>query len=242
MPYPAGEHASPTGITARAVSAERWLADREGEHVNDPRMSERLDKVYSARSNEELAQSYDEWARHYEKDMLTLGYTIPSVIAGLTGRHVPPSGAVLDAGVGTGILGDTLKVLDYDDLVGIDLSEGMLRRAGEKGVYRELHRMALGERLDFADDSFSAVVSAGVFTEGHAPPEALDELVRAVRAGGWVVFSVRADTYERGGFKERQRSLEEGGKWRLVKMTEEFQPFPAGETSHMNRVFVYQVG
>ncbi len=205
-------------------------------------MSERLDRVYSARSSEELARSYDEWARHYEEDMLALGYTIPSVITGLTGRHVPPSGTVLDAGVGTGILGDTLKVLDYEDLVGIDLSEGMLRRAGEKGVYRELHRMELGEKLAFADDSFSAVVSAGVFTEGHAPPEAFDELVHAVRGGGWIVFSVRSDTYERGGFKEKQRSLEDSGKWRRVKMTEEFQPFPAGETSHTNRVFVYQVG
>lgn len=81
--------------------------------MNDPRMSERLDKVYSARSNEELAQSYDEWARHYEEYILALGYTIPSFVAGLTGRHVPPSGTILDAGVGTGILGDTLKVLDY---------------------------------------------------------------------------------------------------------------------------------
>lgn len=126
--------------------------------------------------------------------------------------------------------------------MGIDLSEGMLQRAGEKGVYRELHRMVLGEGLAFADNSFSAAVSAGVFTEGHAPPESLDELARAVRAGGWIVSSVRADTYERGGFKERQRSLEDGGKWRLVKVTEEFQPFPAGETSHTNRVFVYQVG
>lgn len=209
--------------------------------MSDSGMSERLDRVYSARSNEELAQSYDEWALHYEEDMLTLGYTIPSVITGLTGRYVPPSGTMLDAGVGTGILGDTLKVLEYRDLVGIDLSEGMLDRAAEKGVYRLLHRMVLGEQLAFANGSFSSVVSAGVFTEGHAPPEAFDELARVVESGGWIIFSVRADTYEHGGFKDKQSALEESGKWRLVKMTEEFQPFPAGETSHMNRVFVYQV-
>ncbi len=209
--------------------------------MHDSERSERLARVYSARNNQELAEGYDEWSQEYEGDMISLGYATPAVAAGFMGRYVPPDGTILDAGVGTGILGDTLKVLGYEDLVGIDLSEGMLEKAREKGAYRELHRMVLGERLSFDDDRFAATISVGVFTTGHAPPESFDELVRVVRSGGWAIFSVRDDVYRDEGFQEKQESLEKEGKWRLAQMSDAFQPFPTGETSHMNLVFAYQI-
>lgn len=208
--------------------------------MNDPRRDKRLQDVYSARSDEELAGSYDEWAQDYEDDMLSLGYAIPAVAAGLVGRHVPPSGSVLDAGAGTGLFGEILRVLGYGDLVGIDISERMLDKAERKGAYRALHRMVLGEPLGFGSDSFSAAVSVGVFTTNHAPPEALDELVRVVEPGGWVIFSVRDDVYREGGFEERQASLENDGRWRQIGMSDAFRPFTAGNTSHLTRLFVYR--
>jgi SAM-dependent methyltransferase len=116
----------------------------------------------------------------------------------------------------------------------------MLEKAGEKDAYHGLHRMVLGEPLGFADGSFSAAVSVGVFTTNHAPPEALDELVRVVEPDGWVIFSVRDDICRKEGFEEKQASLEKEGKWRRVTMSEAFQPFPAASTSHMVRLFVYK--
>ena len=202
---------------------------------------QRLNRVYAAQGKDDIERIYDEWADDYEEDVFTLGYTVPGVAAGFIGRHVPPGGTALDAAVGTGALGDILRVLDYADLTGIDLSEGMMRRAREKQAYRELRRMTLGEPLGFPDDHFDACFSVGVFTEGHAPPESLDELVRVVRPGGWMVFSVRADVYENGGFQEKQRALEDERKWRLVRMSDAFTMFPAIETSHDGRIFVYQV-
>ena len=204
------------------------------------RRSKRLRDVYSARDNRELADTYDRWATDYEDDMLGLGYATPAVAAGFVGRHVAPGGAVLDAGAGTGMLGNILRVLGYGDLVGIDISERMLEKAREKGAYRDLRRMVLGEPLRFESGSFSAAVSVGVFTTNHAPPEALDELVRVVEPGGWLIFSVREDVYREAGFEEKQASLEDEGRWRLVTMSEAFQPFPAGDTSHLNRLFVYR--
>jgi predicted TPR repeat methyltransferase len=189
-----------------------------------------------------LASRYDEWAEDYEDDMLSLGYAIPAVAAGFVGRYVPFGGTVLDAGAGTGLFGSILRVLGYEDLVGIDISERMLEKAGEKDAYHRLHRMVLGEPLGFDTSSFSAAVSVGVFTTNHAPPEALDELVRVVEPDGWVIFSVRDDVYRKEGFEEKQASLEKEGKWRRVTMSEAFQPFPAAHTSHMVRLFVYKTG
>ena len=208
--------------------------------MDDSEGSKRLQNVYSARDDRELASSYDEWAEGYEDDMLSLGYVIPAVAAGFVGRHVPLGGTVLDAGAGTGMFGSILHVLGYEDLVGIDISERMLEKAGEKDAYHSLHRMVLGEPLGFDDGIFSAAVSVGVFTTNHAPPEALDELVRVVEPDGWVIFSVRDDVYRKEGFEEKQASLEKEGRWRRVTMSEAFQPLPAGNTSHMTRLFVYK--
>ena len=208
--------------------------------MNDSQRDKKLQNVYSARSDEELASSYDEWAQDYEDDMLSLGYAIPAVAAGFVGRHVPPAGPVLDAGAGTGLFGGILRVLGYEDLIGIDISERMLGKADERGTYKALHRMVLGEPLGFGSDSFSAAVCVGVFTTNHAPPKALDELVRIVEPGGWVIFSVREDVYRDEGFEEKQASLEDDGSWRRVGMSDAFQPFTAGNTSHLTRLFVYR--
>ncbi|MBA2534914.1 MAG: class I SAM-dependent methyltransferase [Rubrobacter sp.] len=209
--------------------------------MDDSEISDRLQNVYSARDNRELAGSYDEWAEDYEDDMLSLGYAIPAVAAGFVGRYVPLRGTVLDAGAGTGLFGSILRVLCYEDLVGIDISERMLEKAGEKDAYHRLHRMVLGEPLGFDGGTFAAAVSVGVFTTNHAPPEALDELVRVVEPDGWVIFSVREDVYQEGGFEEKQASLEKEGRWQKVTMSEAFWPFPSGNTSHTNRLFVYKM-
>ena len=73
--------------------------------MDDAKRSNRLQNVYSARDNRELASRYDEWAEDYEDDMLSLGYAIPAVAAGFVGRYVPLGGTVLDAGAGTGLFG-----------------------------------------------------------------------------------------------------------------------------------------
>ena len=50
----------------------------------------------------------------------------------------------------------------------------------------------------------------------------------------------REDVYRKEGFEGKQASLKKEGRWRRVAMSEAFQPFPAGNTSHMTRLFVYK--
>ncbi|MFC1516754.1 class I SAM-dependent DNA methyltransferase [Thermodesulfobacteriota bacterium] len=201
-----------------------------------------LEKVYSARNNQELAKGYDEWAEDYDQDVLSFGYKIPAIMTGLIGRYMTPeNGKMLDAGVGTGILGETLALMGYNDIIGIDISEGMMEIARKKGVHLSLHRMTLGEHLDFPDNTFTGSVAMGVFTLGHAPPESLDELIRITESGGYVIFSVRNDVYLNKGFKEKQDALEKGGKWQLLEKTDAFQALPLIDSKLFNRVFVYRV-
>jgi SAM-dependent methyltransferase len=153
----------------------------------------------------------------------------------------PEDGTVLDAGAGTGITGEILTLLGYEDIVGIDVAPKMLELARRKGAYRELREMELGGRLDLPSDAFSAVVSTGVFTAGHAPPESFDELIRATRSGGYMIFSVRTDVHEEGGFKYKQEALEREGRWQLVEVSEPFSPLRYEDPELKAQVFAYQV-
>lgn len=159
-----------------------------------------LGSVYGATTAAEVSALYDGWAEGYEADMARAGYRHPTICLALLARHLPKgAGPILDAGAGTGLLGEWLGILGFPEAEALDLSEGMLAVAARKGVYSRLHRLALGQPLPFADGAFAGIVSAGVFTTGHVGPEGLDELVRICRPGGVIVLTVKTTLWS-GGF------------------------------------------
>ena len=197
--------------------------------------------VYSAMDNQELAERYDQWAQDYDVDLeRDFGYVGPVRTAEIFARHVPAEANVLDAGCGTGLVGEALYKMGYRNLAAIDLSNGMLKQARQKKIYRELHQMVLGEHLDFHSNSFDAVISVGVLTVGHAPASSLDELVRVTKIGGHVVFTLRPDIYEDAGFREKQEALD-GTDWELVEVSAELQVLPKGEPEVNHQIWVYRV-
>ena len=198
--------------------------------------------VYSSRNNQELEDRYDQWASEYEADLTRdFDYAGPPRAAELLARHVPKDARILDAGAGTGLVGQILAGLGYGNLTAMDLSQGMLEESRNKNVYRELRQMVMGEPLDFPTGAFDAVISVGVLTVRHAPAGSLDELVRVTKQGGHIVFTLRPDVYETSGFKEKHAALEAKGKWQLVETTEQFQTLPKGEPDVYHQVWVYRV-
>ncbi len=188
-------------------------------------------RVYRAESNEDLKRKYDAWAADYDRDVESVRYNLPALAAGLFGRHVAPdAGEVLDAGCGTGLLGEPLHLLGYHDLVGVDLSPEMLARAKARGVYRELQAMDLGARLDFPDDRFAAAAALGVLTPGHAPPRALDEMLRVTRPGGHLIFTVSRPAFEEGGFEAHMEAIGAAGRWEAREATRPFLAIPGSKT------------
>ncbi|SMH37725.1 class I SAM-dependent DNA methyltransferase [Mesorhizobium australicum] len=188
-----------------------------------------LGQVYGAKAPEEVAALYDRWADTYDAEMAAAGYRHPSIALALLARYLPRGATpVLDAGCGTGLVGEWLGIVGYPQVEGLDLSTGMLERAKAKGAYAQLHNLALGGPLPFADGHFAGIVSAGVFTTGHVGAEGLDELIRICRPGGTIVLTVKNTLWE-GGFAARIAELERQG---LVKCIEETEPYVSmpGET------------
>ncbi|MGE3307851.1 MAG: class I SAM-dependent methyltransferase [Rhizobiaceae bacterium] len=181
-----------------------------------------LGAVYDAKRPEEVAALYDGWAATYDDDMAKAGYRHPSIALALLARHLPRGAApVLDAGAGTGLMGEWLGIMGFPHVEALDISQGMLDVAAAKGAYRALHCLALGTTLPFADGEFAGIVSAGVFTSGHVGAEGLDELIRICRSGGAIVLTVKNTLWE-NGFAARIAELE--GQ-RLVTRAEETEPY-----------------
>ena len=104
---------------------------------------------------------------------------------------------------------------------GVDYSKGMLsvcyKKHRGKNLYRYLVHADLtkplseagtpigdtvtvtvagGEEFVFSDGMYAGVVSSGTFLQGHLGPEALPELCRVIRPGGFMVFTVRPTFFE----------------------------------------------
>jgi len=100
-------------------------------------------------------------------------------------------GRILEVGVGTGI-----SLPDYarsNRIVGIDLSEPMLRKAQERVVEHKLDNVdALAvmdaEHLALPDHSFDVVVAQYVITAVPHPEATLDEFARVIKPGGEIVL------------------------------------------------------
>jgi SAM-dependent methyltransferase len=118
----------------------------------------------------------------------------------------------------------------------------MLAQAARRGGYAQLIEGSLLEPLPFADGSFDAAVSVGVFTYAHVGPAALAQVVRAVRPGGIVVMAFRDDVVAALGFEPEFARLEHTGAWQLLERSE---PAPMVEEDGQGidmRVWTWRVG
>ena len=201
-----------------------------------------LDLVYSAQTPTELHDAYSAWANEYDRETAELGYGLPFLIGAWVARYVPRgNGPILDAGCGTGLSGPYLKALGYDHIEGLDISAEMLRLARARNVYHTLKQGDLSGRLAWADGYFSAFLSTGVFTEGHAPASSLEELVRITERGGHAIFTVRDTVLKTGGFRDMFAKMEAARRWQPIEESPPFRAFAVGEPEVQVQAFVFEV-
>lgn len=137
--------------------------------------SRRTERVYSA-----MARVYDgffDWALE------------PGRVRALHALAPRAGDRVLEVGVGTGL---SLPLYpDFVDVVGIDISEGMLRQARRRREELGLARVALqtmdAGALAFEDASFDRVLAPYVISVVPDPERVMAEIARVCRPGGTVV-------------------------------------------------------
>jgi phosphatidylethanolamine/phosphatidyl-N-methylethanolamine N-methyltransferase len=147
-------------------------------------MSAELDK-------DTIAKAYARWAPVYD---LVFGAVFERGRQAAIIAAERIGGRILEVGVGTGI-----SLPDYartSRIVGVDLSEPMLRKAQERVAEFGLSNVEAlsvmdAERLAFPDDSFDVVVAQYVVTTVPNPEATLDEFARVLKPGGEIVLVSR---------------------------------------------------
>ncbi len=198
--------------------------------------------LFNNTDHETLVRGYDAWSADYDRDVRRMGCATPHAIAAAARRFLPHGNLhLLDVGAGTGLLGEELYLRGFRCLTGLDCSHGMLVQASGKGVYQCLCRMMLGRPLGMPDHCFDAVLAAGVFTPGHAPPETMVELGRIVKPGGWIIFSLKWDgTFEKA-FLSLIRRLEKEAQWQKLAWSPPYRSWPDADSTLQARVLAYRV-
>ena len=176
-------------------------------------MSDRRDiheRVLNAKNPDELAAAYADWAGKYDADLVgEMGYQAPFAAADLLHFNLGAPGArILDAGCGTGLVGEELFRLGYRNLVGLDYSADMLEQARSKNIYQELLQGDLMKPLAIESDKFDATICVGTFTLGHVGPGAIAELVRVTKVGGLICMTVRDEAWEKDDYEASIRALQ----------------------------------
>jgi phosphatidylethanolamine/phosphatidyl-N-methylethanolamine N-methyltransferase len=103
----------------------------------------------------------------------------------------PKGGRILEVGVGTGIsLPDYARV---NAIIGVDLSEPMLRKAHKRVAELALDNVEAlavmdAARMALPDQSFDVVVAQFVITAVPNPEATLDEFARVIKPGGEIIL------------------------------------------------------
>jgi len=107
-------------------------------------------------------------------------------------RHLTlaPGERVLEVGVGTGL---ALPFYPRScEIVGIDLSDGMLEKCRERMEEFGLHHVAVmrmdAAAMEFADNSFDAVMAAYVVTAVPDYRKVMMEMIRVCKPGGRIIL------------------------------------------------------
>ena len=193
--------------------------DRGVNNHGGNRQKRYFDKAYELRTTEETRRHYAEWAEVYDLEIgKEKGYRQPERCArALLAAGLEANAPVLDVGCGTGLSGRALAAAGYGIIDGSDLSPEMLAKAETTGAYRRLFEADLNRPpLEAPDGHYGAATCVGVFSFGHVQPDAIDDILRVLRPGGYLVIGLNDHFYEEGSFPAKLQALETAGLLTLV--------------------------
>ncbi len=184
------------GERERAAQLYReWLAEEPDNPVVQHQLAACLGEAAPVRASDAYVERvFDGFAQSFDAKLESLNYQAPSLVVAALKQALGEPGAALDVvdlGCGTGLCGPLLRPWARQ-LVGCDLSVGMLRRAKLRAVYDTLHKAELVHYLATQPERFDAAVSADTLCYFGDLCAAMQAAANALRSGGCLVFTVEA--------------------------------------------------
>ena len=159
--------------------------------------------LHTLKSTDEVRDLYDDWSKNdkYNQDMIDWEYSGPREVVSAFLLHAQNKDIkILDAGCGSGLVGEELSKEGYSIIHGADIAAKLMNSI-PAGIYQALHNIDLNKPINFTDDFFDAVLCVGTFTFGHVKAKALSEFTRIVKSGGIIGFTINEGVFLDHGFK-----------------------------------------
>lgn len=143
-------------------------------------------------SNSYVEETFDSFSGSFDKVLKRLEYKAPELVLSAVQAKISNADnklIVLDAGCGTGLCGPLIR--DFSaQLVGVDLSKGMIEKAKGRGVYDNLVVAELTDYMQNQSNTYDLVVSADTLIYFGALTEVLSAVNSTLKNEGVLVFSV----------------------------------------------------
>jgi predicted TPR repeat methyltransferase len=163
----------------------RWLAVEPDNPIARHMAAAYSDANAPTRAEDEyVAKIFDRFADTFDEALAKLHYAAPGLLTAALTEVIPFTErrlAVLDAGCGTGLCGPLLRS-SARQLIGVDLSAGMLAKARERNVYDELHVSELVAFMRAHPREYDVVISADTLVYFGALEDAMSAAARRAQA------------------------------------------------------------
>ncbi len=195
-------------------------------------------------TTEDIELEYAHLAKIYDQHYYEAGAEYAGYSARMLKDFVPCQSKILEAGCGTGLVGEGLQTIGYTHIIGCDLSSDMLGVAKGKNIYTQLFKVNLFDPLPFANQEFDAVVCVATFTHIKDVEATLREFCRVTKKRGVILFTHRDDLYHIWNVEQTCQHLEHEKLWKKEFQSEWMRYIPNhpayGDKIHVS-CFVYKV-
>ncbi len=196
--------------------------------------------------NLDIEQRYKEFAPVYNSKIEEWGYQGYQIGAELLNKYVSQESSILDVGCGTGLVGKSLEGMGFNKVIGVDISEDMLKECGKTNAYTDLYKEDFSQPpTRFENNHFQAAICIGVLSlisELKVVPMLL-EFIRVVGPMGYLIFTQNEALIKEFKYIAILKDLEDRGLVKPVLITEPQNWLPSRKGYENQRAvyFVYQV-
>lgn len=139
-------------------------------------------------NNKKVNLNFFENKRNYNREVITekelqAGYFLSRIGNG----YIKKGFKVLDVGCGIGIIGARVQSELKTSVIGIDLSQEMVKAAKENGI--EAKKVDLDQRWPFNSSSFDCVIIVQVLEHVFSPDHLVCESKRVLKKGGFLIVT-----------------------------------------------------
>lgn len=149
--------------------------------------------------SEFIRETFDAFAPDFDATLESLEYQAPSLIEKELEKYISLSlfkkYKILDLGCGTGLCGLKLKkYAKFKGMIGVDLSEKMLAKAKERGIYSELICEDICTYLESSSNFYDIITASDVWTYFGDLTRAFVRVSKSLISGGLFVFTISENT------------------------------------------------